>query len=320
MRFLRNKDHLIKQLRLPARSIMLFLVGGQFIVIVISLATLFDVMPVEIGRAVVVTATIFLASVIVLTTLDISGPIRRNRIPQPTVAELEAMPVEKRIDLLNQQRQSRLQLWTAIGVAMTVAFTGGGLVYTSQTLETTREQQITDRFGKAVEQLGSDKLAVRIGGIYALERIARDSVRDHPTVMEVLTTFVREPSFEEPSTPLLRADVQAALTVLGRRNPQRDRDPLDLSNAKLSSANLRHANLRGVNLSGTDLTGADLRSADLREADVGALLCGADLRDADLRGANFESAFLFQADFSGASLEGAGMSRADQETLCQTGK
>ena len=51
---------------------------------------------------------------------------------------------------------------------------------------------MTDRYTKAIEQLGSDKLDVRIGGIYALERIARDSARDHPAVMEVLTTFIRE--------------------------------------------------------------------------------------------------------------------------------
>ena len=53
---------------------------------------------------------------------------------------------------------------------------------------------MTDRYTKAIEQLGSDKLDVRIGGIYALERVARDSARDHPTVMEVLTAFIREHS------------------------------------------------------------------------------------------------------------------------------
>ena len=56
---------------------------------------------------------------------------------------------------------------------------------------------MTDRYTKAIEQLGSDKLDVRIGGIYALERVARDSARDHPTVMEVLTAFIREHSREQ---------------------------------------------------------------------------------------------------------------------------
>jgi len=44
-----------------------------------------------------------------------------------------------------------------------------------RTFELTEQGQVTDRYTKAIEQLGSDKLDVRIGGIYALERIARDS-------------------------------------------------------------------------------------------------------------------------------------------------
>ena len=59
-------------------------------------------------------------------------------------------------------------------------------------VEVAQEGQITERFTRAIEQLGDEKLAVRLGGIYALERIARDSERDHWPIMEVLTAFVRE--------------------------------------------------------------------------------------------------------------------------------
>ena len=55
---------------------------------------------------------------------------------------------------------------------------------------------MTDRCAKAIEQLGWDKLDVRVGGICAIERVARDSARDHLTVMEVLTAFIREHSHE----------------------------------------------------------------------------------------------------------------------------
>jgi hypothetical protein len=71
-------------------------------------------------------------------------------------------------------------------------FALGALVYTARNFSLSREGQVTDRYTKAIEQLGSEKLDVRIGGIYALERVARDSVRDHPTVIEVLTAFLRE--------------------------------------------------------------------------------------------------------------------------------
>ncbi len=53
-----------------------------------------------------------------------------------------------------------------------------GLYLTWRTLQVNQEGQITERFSRAIEHLGDDRLAVRLGGIYALERIARDSPRD----------------------------------------------------------------------------------------------------------------------------------------------
>ena len=44
-----------------------------------------------------------------------------------------------------------------------------------RTHELTGQGQVTDRYTKAIEQLGSDKLDVRIGDIYAPERVTRDS-------------------------------------------------------------------------------------------------------------------------------------------------
>ncbi|PTW49808.1 pentapeptide repeat-containing protein [Rhodovulum kholense] len=73
---------------------------------------------------------------------------------------------------------------------------------------------ITDRLNKAVEGLGAEKtvkrrlthpdgsteteettepnIEVRIGAIYALERISRDSDRDHVNVMEILCAYIRQ--------------------------------------------------------------------------------------------------------------------------------
>ena len=56
------------------------------------------------------------------------------------------------------------------------------------------QRRITESFSKAVEQLGSDKLEVRLGSIYSLERISKESPDDYWTVMENLTAFVRERS------------------------------------------------------------------------------------------------------------------------------
>ncbi len=129
-----------------------------------------------------------------------------------------------------------------------------------RTSEMTEEGQVTDRYTKAIEHLGSDKLDVRIGGIYALERVARDSIRDHPTVIEVLAAFVREqgPPAENsaPDNPLQapRPDVQAAITVVGRRDPRRDSEQINLVRSNLTGANLRRAGLPGATFFEADLT------------------------------------------------------------------
>jgi hypothetical protein len=75
-----------------------------------------------------------------------------------------------------------------------------GLYFTWRTLQVNREGQITERFTRAIEQLGathddkSKNLELRLGGIYALERIARESEKDHWSIMEVLTAYVRQPA------------------------------------------------------------------------------------------------------------------------------
>ena len=134
---------------------------------------------------------------------------------------------------------------------------------------------MTDRYTKAIEQLGSKELDVRIGGIYALERIARDSAKDHPAVMEVLAAFIREHSREQwpppdPDNPdqlrLTRPDVQAAATVAGRRNAKRDIRPIDLTRADLTRTDLTGAHLAGARLDGADLTGVHLTGARLNDA------------------------------------------------------
>jgi uncharacterized protein YjbI with pentapeptide repeats len=178
-----------------------------------------------------------------------------------------------------------------------------------QTFAITEQGQVTDRYFKAIDQLGSDKLDVRIGGIYALERIAHDSPRDHPTVFEVLATFVREHSSEqwplkpegEPGTNLpdhsTRPDVQAVMNVIGRREVGYDNGQIDLSRVNLIGADLRNAKLARAIMTAANLTRANLAGADLK---------GAELVDAILVGANVS-----RAAFAPAQLVPAGITRAD---------
>lgn len=76
-----------------------------------------------------------------------------------------------------------------------------------------RQRRITESFAKAVEQLGSDKLQTRLGGILIIERIARESEEDHWSSMEILAAFVRERVPWERPTDIKRS-AKAAIPYL----------------------------------------------------------------------------------------------------------
>jgi uncharacterized protein YjbI with pentapeptide repeats len=199
--------------------------------------------------------------------------------------------------------------------------------------ETANQKQITERFSKAIEQLGSDKPEVILGGIYTLERIARDSEPDQWTIMEVLTAFVRQnaPIIEENESQSsedqekllkLRISIRACLTVIAeRKHPDLENKRLDLTKVNISGFNLVQFKLKGFNFTGADLTGANLRGADLTGAYlteaylteaylIRADLTGADLTGADLTGANLTGADLTEANLRGADLTGAKLTGA----------
>jgi hypothetical protein len=207
-----------------------------------------------------------------------------------------------------------------------------------------RRGQITERFTRAIDQLGDDKMEIRLGGIYGLERIAHESSTDHGPIIEVLTAYVREnspwpprdrpnpvgagaasrvdPDNEEAESteqddrtpPEAAVDIKAILTVLSRRDLKHEHDGdvhLDLARTNLRRVvahdiTLRNANLRHVQLHKASLRDAKLTEALMDEADLReADLQGADLREADLHGAD-----LRKADLQGADLAGATCNRA----------
>ena len=196
----------------------------------------------------------------------------------------------------------------------------GALVFTARSLALSRAGQVTGRYAQALGQLGCEDVDVRIGGIRALEHVARDSPRHHPAVMEVLAAFIRERSRQHWPPPhpggqarerSPRPDVQAAITVVGGRLAERDLSPVDLAGSDLTGADLTGAVLAHAVLARADLLAAKLVRADLSGADLGgarltganldgADLTGADLTDADLVDANLASAELTRAELTGA--------------------
>lgn len=212
-----------------------------------------------------------------------------------------------------------------------------GASFTWRQLQVNRQGQVTDRYTKAIEQLGHAGVEVRVGAIYALERIARDSATDRLTIVEVLTTFLRlyaplSPGTDKrarPSVPEAKLDaarsteqqvpmrdraphIQAAITVLGRMPGARETQPRGLSRIDLSRSDLGHTDLAGWDLHYSDLSQSFLIGADLRRADltgvwfVRAVLIRAQLYQADLR-----STVLWQARLDEADLRATDLTAAD---------
>ena len=116
--------------------------------------------------------------------------------------------------LTNEYRRTWAQIIGGLFVLLGLYFTWRRIEISRQELEATRDQQVTERFTRAIDQLGATddkdqkRIEVRLGGIYALERIAVDSLemetnpgRDYATIMEVLTAYVRKNAPAPPHLP-----------------------------------------------------------------------------------------------------------------------
>lgn len=184
--------------------------------------------------------------------------------------------------------------------------------------ETAQRGLLNERYQKGAEMLGSAVLAVRLGGIYALDRLAREHPEAyHLQIMNLLCAFVRNPTTVEylggeapprwaqiQTIELVREDVKAVISAIcGRSTAQieiENKTPLfilDLSGADLPDVNFFEAALAGnadrANLERTVLIGTDLS--------------GAVLNLSNLKGANFERANLERAKLIGTELDGANL-------------
>ncbi|MFI5851806.1 pentapeptide repeat-containing protein [Micromonospora chalcea] len=156
-------------------------------------------------------------------------------------------------------------------------------------------------------------------GIYSLERLMRESPLDRVTVVQVLSDFVREhaplkrahydrergewrpvPAYQPSLLPT--SDVQAAVTVIGRRPDPSTADHINFSGADLSYIDTSRGNFDGADLEEASLVKADLTNASLDRASF---------RMADLTLTTWETARARKAIFSEARMEAAYLKYAD---------
>ena len=201
--------------------------------------------------------------------------------------------------------------------------------------ETAQQSLLNERYQRGAEMLGSRVLAVRIGAIDALTRLAQEHpLQYHVQVMQLMCAFAREPGGNRKDLvieiargddePLrrLRSDVQAAMSTIGNRSAkaraleQQENYVPNLTGACLSYLWLEKANLSYVDLSVADLTEAYLHRTKLHRAILasanlsGATLAFADLSRSTLRQAILDSAKLQSSILSNARLDGADLSGA----------
>jgi len=190
-------------------------------------------------------------------------------------------------------------------------------------------------FATAIEQLGHDNFAVRLGAVYALEALAKSAQDLHGLIFETLCAYIRQeapaPTDDDLSAKITAHDeadindiidkhlksiskpdvvIQAILTVIGRRNPTRDPEDfhLDLRETDMRQCDLRKGHFENTLFIATHLAGADLGETRLKGADLGnAHLEGADLMETDLEdthllNAHLEGVFLRKAHLKGADL------------------
>jgi Pentapeptide repeats (9 copies) len=215
-------------------------------------------------------------------------------VPRQVVTSRDVPSAERRLKLQNDVRTTGVQLLGGVLLA-------AGAIFSLRTLRLNREGQITERYSRAVDQLGGAKLQVRLGGIYALERIARESSRDHGPIFEVLCAFARTRKRQLGEGEGALPDVQAVLEVISRRKSVHDPGPDlltlddgDLRACSIESAQCRRASLQGVDLRACVIADSDFRYSLFIDADLRNAFLDADFRYAVFSGANLADAMIFE--------------------------
>lgn len=231
---------------------------------------------------------IAIAAATIIVVLLIAGHVLPKRAVRNAIAAGGSLDTAERLAAENDRRKTIFETAGAVLLVVGVVFTYFQLQNTRDQLEATETAQLTDRFVKTVQQIGSDRQTEQIGGMYGLRSVAIDAVaKGNSSYLEILdqtvSAFIRQHAPCAPCPhnrePRPSDAVQVALFVLGdregvlgesrlaqsRRHRMVNLTNVDLRNADLTRLFLAHVDFRGSNLSDADVTGTHLGGSDLRE-------------------------------------------------------
>lgn len=234
---------------------------------------------------------------------------------------LGALDVAAQHNALDEDRSQILKIVAGLGASIALIYTARKHVLERNAHALNEQSHITDRYIKAVEQLGSSSVDVRLGGIYGLGRTMRDSATDRVMVVDVLAAYLRHHS-STPAEPAngMGVDIGAALNVLAHGAGTDNTDLRDtklcgievVAGQGLAGANIARSDLREVNWVNLSLAGTNLFRVNLSQAGIlGSDLSGASLDEADLTEALLHGSTFAGARFQGANLSGANLLNTD---------
>lgn len=175
------------------------------------------------------------------------------------------------------------------------------------------ERRVTDLYTKAVEQLGSEKAPVRLGGMYALERLAQNVPGQRQTIVNVLCAYLRMPYLP----PALRSSTGNDAAAPAPPPSASQNVTAEPSGEMDQAEDERRHQERQVRLTAQRILAAHLRPGatpqdpvDTFWHDIDLDLTGATLVDLDMRNCSIQSAQFEGATFIGdTSFGGATFSR-----------
>jgi len=133
--------------------------------------------------------------------------------------------------------------------------------------------QLTQRYSTAAEQLGHDKAAIRLAGVFAMARLADDWPKQRQECIDVLCAYLRMPA--EPAAGLSESEVRATIV---RSIAAHLRDHSVTSwvehDFDFTGACLHDADFDGVTFSGDNTTFTRVTFVGERTTFVGVDFCG----------------------------------------------